>query len=97
MATLGFQGAALVDLTQPVGRRVRWLPRPESGREVFSATTWSADGQRLAGTPAGLHLRLAPVGDTDLVVAQEPRLGLEEFLDALALVADDVEHGRLGQ
>jgi Tol biopolymer transport system component len=50
VATLGFQGAALIDLTQPVGRRVRWLPRPESGREVFSATTWSADGKYLAGT-----------------------------------------------
>jgi eukaryotic-like serine/threonine-protein kinase len=50
VASLGFQGAALVDLAQPVGKRIRWLPRPESGQEVFSATSWSVDGRRLAGT-----------------------------------------------
>ncbi|HEV2843745.1 MAG TPA: protein kinase, partial [Thermoanaerobaculia bacterium] len=50
VATVGFQGAALVELNQPPGRRIRWLPRPAGGREVFSPTSWSADGQRLAGT-----------------------------------------------
>jgi eukaryotic-like serine/threonine-protein kinase len=50
VATLGFQGAAFIELDQPPGRRIRWLPRPEGGREVFSPTSWSADGQLLAGT-----------------------------------------------
>ncbi len=50
MATLGFQGTALIDLEQPVGRRIRWLPRPEGGQEVFAAGSWSPDGRRLAGT-----------------------------------------------
>lgn len=50
VATIGSRGAALIDLAQPPGRRVRWLPRPASGREAFSPTSWSADGQRLAGT-----------------------------------------------
>jgi eukaryotic-like serine/threonine-protein kinase len=50
VASLGFQGAAMIDLAQPLGRRIRWLPRPESGREVFSPNSWSADGRRLVGT-----------------------------------------------
>ena len=49
-ASLGFHSAALIDLTQPVGRRVRLLPRVGGGREVFAASSWSADGARLAGT-----------------------------------------------
>jgi serine/threonine protein kinase/Tol biopolymer transport system component len=50
VASLGAQRSALIDLTQPVGRRIRWLPPPPSGRGIFSASDWSPDGSRLAGT-----------------------------------------------
>jgi Tol biopolymer transport system component len=50
VASLGFHSTVLMDLAQPAGRSIRWLPRPAGGREVFSATSWSADGAYLAGT-----------------------------------------------
>jgi hypothetical protein len=40
----------LIARGQPAGSRIRWLPRPEGGRQVFSPNGWSADGRRLAGT-----------------------------------------------
>ncbi|HEV8580455.1 MAG TPA: protein kinase [Thermoanaerobaculia bacterium] len=50
VASLGFHSSAVIDLTQPIGRRVRLLPRLAGGREVFAASSWSPDGTRLAGT-----------------------------------------------
>ena len=47
--SLGNGSAALVDLTLPVERRLKLLPPPGRG-QVFSPTSWSADGGRLAGT-----------------------------------------------
>ncbi|HKV09793.1 MAG TPA: protein kinase [Thermoanaerobaculia bacterium] len=47
--SLGNGNAALVDLTLPVERRLKLLPPPGRG-QVFSPTSWSADGGRLAGT-----------------------------------------------
>ncbi|HSK75565.1 MAG TPA: protein kinase [Thermoanaerobaculia bacterium] len=47
--SLGNGGAALIDLTLPVERRLKLLPLPGRG-QVFSPTSWSADGERLAGT-----------------------------------------------
>ena len=53
VASLGPRRAALIDLTQPAGRRIRWLPQPPGGREVFAASDWSADGRLLAGAFEG--------------------------------------------
>jgi len=50
VASLGFHGTALIDVGQPAGPRIRELPRPGGGGEVFSATSWSPDGAFLAGT-----------------------------------------------
>jgi eukaryotic-like serine/threonine-protein kinase len=49
VATLGSQGAALIDL-EPAGRgRVQRLP-PAADGEVLAATSWSPNGAYLAGT-----------------------------------------------
>jgi Tol biopolymer transport system component len=46
-------GAAIVDLAQPLGRRTpRPLPSPGDPGEDFVASSWSADGRRLAGNLA---------------------------------------------
>jgi serine/threonine protein kinase len=50
VASLGFHNAALVDLVSAGSPRIRELPRPGNGREVFSPTSWSPDGAWLAGT-----------------------------------------------
>ena len=49
VASLGFHNTALLDLAQPAGRQLRLLPNLGEG-QIFSATSWSADGARLAGT-----------------------------------------------
>jgi serine/threonine protein kinase/Tol biopolymer transport system component len=57
VASLGFHDAALLDLGGQAGAgkpRIQPLPRPGNGQEVFSATSWSPDGARLAGTLARL-------------------------------------------
>jgi serine/threonine protein kinase/Tol biopolymer transport system component len=48
VATLGLHGAALIDLNPAGHGRVRMLPATADG-QVFSATSWSPDGTRLAG------------------------------------------------
>jgi eukaryotic-like serine/threonine-protein kinase len=50
VASLGSRGAAMIDLTQPLGSsgRVQELPPPGNG-QVFAATSWSGDGKYLAG------------------------------------------------
>ncbi len=54
VASLGFQSAALLDLQGGGKPLVELLPPSGGGREVFSATSWSPDGTRLAGTLAHL-------------------------------------------
>ncbi|MFL6235223.1 MAG: protein kinase domain-containing protein [Thermoanaerobaculia bacterium] len=49
VATLNLHSAALIDLDPAGGGKVRALPTTGDG-EVFSATSWSPDGARLAGT-----------------------------------------------
>jgi len=50
VASLGAQGAALLDLNAAQGGSLRKLPRPEGGKELFAAHAWSPDGLYLAGT-----------------------------------------------
>jgi serine/threonine protein kinase/Tol biopolymer transport system component len=49
VANLGLHSTALIDLGPAGGRPVKVLPTTADG-EVFSATSWSPDGARLAGT-----------------------------------------------
>ncbi|HSF42287.1 MAG TPA: protein kinase, partial [Thermoanaerobaculia bacterium] len=48
-ASLGNRSAVLINLWLPVGQRLKLLPPPDGG-QVFAPTSWSADGERLAGT-----------------------------------------------
>jgi serine/threonine protein kinase/Tol biopolymer transport system component len=51
VCTLGFQGAALVDLRLPIRQRQpQPLPVAKSPEGSFSPSSWSPDGRRLAGT-----------------------------------------------
>jgi serine/threonine protein kinase/Tol biopolymer transport system component len=48
VATRGFEGAVLIDLTQPIERRTP-TPLPVDREAAFNASSWSPDGKRLAG------------------------------------------------
>ena len=49
VASLGNHSSALIDLSQPLGKRLRVMPAPGDG-QVFAAISWSPDGAFLAGS-----------------------------------------------
>ena len=55
LCSRGFEGAVLVDLTQPIERRIP-VPLPASRPAAFNASSWSPDGKRLAGNLEALGI-----------------------------------------